>query len=587
MKIAQRIQTPIILLIALILNGSFVMSQQWGLYTLYATKSGTQAFLVDTADAPVNFHTWTFGSTKKSAYSAYLISGDTLVRSYTYTSSGGMSGGGVTGAVQKVTWDGTVAWDFQYNSSTYTLHHDICPMPNGNVLMIAYELKTVAEATQAGATSTVSIKSEKLIEVQPTGPTTGTIVWEWHLWDHLCQNVDATKNNYVSSITSNPQLLNINYLNPTNNDKSDRWHMNGVDYNPALDQIVVSMHFMNSVFVIDHSTTTAQAAGHTGGNSGKGGDFMYRWGNSNSYGITETAKFNVIHDAHWISSDNANYPSYLCGYNNKGGTGGKTAITIWNPPCNGDNYTLVSESAYAPTDYAYQFTSTFSANNEGNSQQLPNGNMLINNAFGAVYEINSAGTQLWTKSSTNSSHAYRYTKCYVRAPNATATASATQIASGTPVTLGASAISVTETSPTYTYAWSSPTGFSSSDQNPSVSPTSNTTYTVIVTNTAIGCSDTATVTINVDGSNTNVEDYKEGDAKILIYPNPTQNILNLKVPASMESFETQLMDIYGKVLLQSTNQTTIDLSELSNGIYILIINVNGKKFQQNKIIFNK
>jgi hypothetical protein len=587
MNLMKRKHSLVILLMAILLNCSTVMSQQWGLYTLYATKSGTQAFLVDTADAPVTFHTWTFGSTKKSAYSAYLIPGDTLVRSYSYTASGGMSGGGVTGAVQKVTWNGTVAWDFQYNSSTYTLHHDICPMPNGNVLMIAYELKTVAEATQAGATSTVSIKSEKLIEVQPTGPTTGTIVWEWHLWDHLCQNANAAKDNYVTSITSNPQLLNINYLNPSNNDKSDRWHMNGVDYNPALDQIVVSMHFMNSVFVIDHSTTTAQAVGHTGGNSGKGGDFLYRWGNPASYGVTATAKFNVIHDAHWISSDNPNYPSYLCGYNNQGGTGNKTAITIWNPPYNGNNYTLVTDSAFAPSNYAYQFTTTFTANNEGNSQQLPNGNMLINNAFGAVYEINSAGTQLWTKASTSSSHAYRYTKCYVRAPIATATASATQVTSGTPVTLGASATSVTETSPTYTYTWSSPTGFTSTDQNPSVSPTSNTTYTVIVTNSAIGCSDTATVTVTVDGSSTNVEGYNESDSKILIYPNPTQNIINLTVPASIESFETQLMDIYGKVISRSINQTTVDLTQLSNGIYIIEIKVNGKSIQRNKVILNK
>jgi len=35
--------------------------------------------------------------------------------------------------------------------------------------------------------------------------------------------------------------------------------------------------------VIDHSTTTAQAAGHSGGTYGKGGDLLYRWGNPNAY----------------------------------------------------------------------------------------------------------------------------------------------------------------------------------------------------------------------------------------------------------------------------------------------------------------
>lgn len=721
-----------IIFLAIAFNCSRAMSQQWGLYTLYATKNGTQAFLVDTADTPVNFKTWTFTSSTKNAYSAYLIPGDTLVRTTTYQASGAPGQGGVTGRVQKITWGGAVAWDFSYSSSTTQVHHDICPLPNGNVLMISYDKKTATEATQAGMSSSAIVWSEKIIEVAPTSSTTGTIVWEWKLWDHLCQNYSSAKDNYVTSIINNPQLLNINYAGTGT--LPDRYHMNGIDYNPALDQIVVSMHFMNSVFVIDHSTTTAQAAGHTGGTSGKGGDFLYRWGNASSYGATGTAAFSVIHDAHWISSDNVNYPNYLCGYNNQGGTGGKTAVTVWNPPYNGNNYTLTTGAAYGPATYAYQFNSTFSASNEGNSQQLPNGNMLVNNPFGAVYEINSTGAQLWTKSATNSSHAYRYTKCYVRAPIATASASSTQVTSGTAVTLGSLATSVTETNPTYSYAWTSTSGFTSAIQNPSVTPTTNTTYTVIITNTAIGCSDTATVTVNVNGSSTlaattsaNPSAFCPGtlvqlnctpsggttynyqwssnpvgftstiqnptvtptvntsyivtvtsgtnsttsttavtlysvpatptisqvgntltssastgnqwyynssiiqgstattcavtqsgtyqvlvtdangctamsaayttsvgileslakNESITIYPNPTQNIIYLSVPTSMVSFETQLMDIYGKLIYRNLNQSTIDLSNLSNGIYFLGISVNGKSIQRNKIVLNK
>lgn len=549
-------------------------AQQWGMYTFYATKGQTSAYLVDTNST--QYHSWTFASNKTSGYSAYLIPGDTIVRSYNYTSSGGMTGGGVTGGVQKVTWIGTVAWDFQYNSANFTLHHDICPMPNGNVLMIAYEKKTSAEATQAGASSNVTIKSEKLMEVHPTGPTTGTVVWEWHLWDHLCQNYNAAKDNYYATISDHPELLNINYT--TGSDLSDRWHMNGVDYNAALDQIVVSMHYMNQVFVIDHSTTTAEAAGHTGGNSGKGGDFLYRWGNPASYGASGTAKFNVIHDAHWISSDNPKYPNYLCAYNNKGGTGSKTAITIWSPPYNGYNYSYTAGQAYGPANYAYQYNSSFTCQNEGNSQQLPNGNMIVNNSFASVYEIDSSNTIVWSKTSTNSTHVYRYSLCYVRGPIATAGASQTQITAGTPVTLNATATSVTETNPTYTYDWSSnPAGFTSSVQNPILTPNTITTYTVLVTNTALGCSSTSSVVVDVTvGTNENAIDNLE------IYPNPSSNVFNIKLPSNNLNYLLEVFDPIGRIILNDNNIKSFDLKDYQSGLYFVVFT-----FENNKKVIKK
>ena len=59
--------------------------------------------------------------------------------------------------------------------------------------------------------------------------------------------------------------------------------VNSVDYNEAFDQIILSSHNFNEIWVIDHSTTTAQAASHSGGNSGMGGDLLYRWGNPRAY----------------------------------------------------------------------------------------------------------------------------------------------------------------------------------------------------------------------------------------------------------------------------------------------------------------
>ena len=62
----------------------------------------------------------------------------------------GPGGGGAGGGVQKVEWDGTVVWDFRYNTNGDLSHHDVKSLPNGNVLLIAWETKTRTEAIAAG-----------------------------------------------------------------------------------------------------------------------------------------------------------------------------------------------------------------------------------------------------------------------------------------------------------------------------------------------------------------------------------------------------------------------------------------------------
>jgi hypothetical protein len=453
----------------------------WGDYTLYAPQNSNKAYLLDLSGN--TYHTWTFATSQKTAYSTYMEAGGTLVRTVTAGNST-FNGGPISGIVQKVDYNGNVTWTYTHSTTTYCLHHDICPMPNGNVLMISYELKTAAEATQAGCSQNITIWSEKIIEVQPTGATTGNIVWEWHIWDHLCQNSNSAKSNYVSSIVNNPQLLNINY-----NTSKDWMHMNGVDYNPVLDQITFSSHNLNEIYVIDHSTTTAQAASHTGGNSGKGGDLLYRWGNPLAYGAAGTKNFNVVHDAHWVPYGIPK-GGYLGAFNNKGGTGNKSCVDLINPPVNGYLYNITPGSSFAPTTYDWRHTYSGTATNDmGNSQQLPNGNTLVCIAqSGYIYEIDSNQTVVWSKSTgTTVPKAFRYSASYITGITATASATPTDVCLGSSSTLNAVASGGTG----YTYTWaSSPAGFTSTIQNPVVTPSVTTTYTVTVT------SGTSTVTAN-------------------------------------------------------------------------------------------
>ena len=55
---------------------------------------------------------------------------------------------------------------------------------------------------------------------------------------------------------------------------------------------------------------------------------------------------------------------------------------------------------------------------------------------------------------------------------------------------------------------------------------------------------------------------------MLIYPNPTSSILNIKANHSIE--EVRILDLSGKVILKSRN-TAIDVSKLSNGVYLMTI----------------
>src|SRR5438105_1843047 len=91
-------------------------------------------------------------------------------------------------------------------------------LPNGNVLLIVWDRIMTEEAIAAGRrpemTGDKHLLPDSLIEIKPTGKTTGEIVWEWHVWDHLIQDIDKSKPNY-GEIAEHPELIDINYSQDT------------------------------------------------------------------------------------------------------------------------------------------------------------------------------------------------------------------------------------------------------------------------------------------------------------------------------------------------------------------------------------
>jgi len=528
-----------------------LQAQQWGEYTLYSVQNGTTAYLCDTNGT--TFHTWS-GLTGGTGYSSYMMPGGTLVRTIRNTGNQ-INGGGVTGRVQKVSYSGQLLWDFTYSSSAYCLHHDICPLPNGNVLMISYDVRSATELTAAGYAATGhSIWSEKIIEVQPTGLTTGTIVWEWKLWDHLTQNVDPNRANYHATIVDHPELMNINFQSTS----TDWIHMNGIDWNPALDQIVFSSHNLNEVYVIDHSTTTAEASGHSGGNSGMGGDFLYRWGNPASYGAAGTRNFNVVHDAHFVPAD-CPRAGYIAAYNNGGITTPtqQSCVDMVNPPYSGYNYLINPGSAYAPAVYDVRIPCGGYNSNMGNSQQLPNGNTLICIAqSGTLKEVDINGTTLWTKNAGGTTpQAFRYSACYL-----SGTPPVTPVVSDSTGTLITSAAAA--------YQWFEAGVAIQGANTRSFAPTHNGNYEVAVRDSN-GCwSDTSASFPYIETGLSST--YSDKD--LTLFPNPTQGYVHLAGGAvDGKEFRIVVFDQQGRVIASYENKRDIDLSSFVTGVYTLTV----------------
>jgi hypothetical protein len=520
-------------------------AQQWGDYTLYATMNGTTTVLLDTNGS--TFKTWTHTTATKTGYTVYMLPGGTLVRTVA-RSGNSFTGGPICGEVQKVDYNGNVIWDYVYSTTQYCTHHDICPMPNGNVLLIAYESRTAAEATQAGSSSAITMWPDKIVEVQPTGATTGTVVWEWKAWDHLVQNVDPTKDNYYPVISDHPELLNINYKN-----QKDWMHMNGVDYNPYLDQITFSSHNLNEIYVIDHSTTTAEAASHSGGNSGKGGDILYRWGNPAAYSASGTAVINVCHDAHWIPETCPNAGRLVC-FNNKGVSSTQSSVDQVDVPLSGYNYTITPGQAFSPASYTSRLAASGYTSNMGNSNQLPNGNQLVCVALsGLIYETDPAGNTIWSKTITGSvPQAHRYNACYL---NNAAPAIPT-ISENNGVLTASSAV---------TYQWYLNGQQIAGASSQQYTPTQSGIYVVRITDVN-GCVYQYSAGYNFI-INVGINEASELKS-VKIYPNPSTGVINIE-DGKDTPFQIEVYDATGKMVTKTYTKTMVDLTGMESGLYLL------------------
>jgi hypothetical protein len=372
-------------------------------YTVFAPKHNTMTYIINNQGRKC--HEWT-ASTYAPGQAVYLLENGHLLRTCMLQGQLG-TGGGEGGRIEEYDWDDNLVWEFNYSTADYTQHHDIKKLPNGNIIMLVVEKKSYAECIAAGfdpgkfqpdIAQKGYMLPDCIIEVQPTYPSGGTVVWEWHVWDHLIQDFDPAKNNY-GTVAAHPELIDC--------DGDHRnlplfWnHMNSIDYNEAFDEIALSVRGNSEVWVVDHSTTTAESAGHAGGIRGKGGDLLYRWGNPLTYGAgnNNDQVYFEQHDAEWVKQDCPGAGNILC-FNN-GVNRNYSSVDEITPPADASgNYPLVTGQAWGPADLAWTYVAnppeSLYASDISGAQRLPNGNTLIDDGpLGRFIEVTPLGETVW------------------------------------------------------------------------------------------------------------------------------------------------------------------------------------------------
>ena len=369
-------------------------------YTLFAPSAETETYLIDNCGFIVN--TWE-ASNVSPGNSVYLLENGNLLKTGRINSD--FISGGTGGRLEIYSWEDELLWSYNYSSQEYHHHHDVSLLPNGNILLLAWEKHDNMEVIENGRipmSTSGDVWAEQVVEIKPIGTDDAEIVWQWSVWDHMIQDFDSTKLNY-GVVADHPELLDINF-GLGNGDNVDWIHFNSIDYNPDLDQILLSSRHLSEIYIIDHSTTTAEAATHEGGDSGRGGDFLFRWGNPISYGQGDVGdrKFYGQHDAKWIPNGMADEGKIMVFNNGLSRPGGSySSVDVIEPTLENNNvYTISAEGSFAPADLFWTYsapvpTDLYSSIISG-AHRLPNGNTLIcEGREGNFLEVDYDGDLVW------------------------------------------------------------------------------------------------------------------------------------------------------------------------------------------------
>lgn len=278
-------------------------------------------------------------------------------------------------------WAGHLVWSYEPPDNRL-LHHDIAPMPSGNILVSAFERVTPAQQRELGITPNEEENDLFYDVIMEVERETGDILWQWRVLDHLVQDEYPDAPTYGLPADF-PHKLDPQYTTmPHRPNMQDRTHINGLAYNAALDQVLVSLWYTSEIWIIDRATDA----------------LVYRWGNPAAYsrGTSQTRQLFRQHDPNWL--DNGNIMIFNNGDRRQRLFSSVVEIV---PPLEADGrYRIEGDSAYEPLapvwEYRAQPQTDFFAQHISGAQALPNGNVLITDGpAGRIFEVTREGRTVW------------------------------------------------------------------------------------------------------------------------------------------------------------------------------------------------
>ncbi|MAB80935.1 MAG: hypothetical protein CMJ89_16435 [Planctomycetes bacterium] len=414
----------------------------WPGFTLIAPLQSSRVYLVDMSGTEV----FSWDTDSKPGVATYLTERGTLLRCQRVIDHPiFQDAGGHGGWIQEIDWNGDTLWDFRWDSEEGLSHHDIEALANGNILILAWDRGAREVGLAAGRDPELLAGEEwwagAVYEIRPTPPEGGEVVWSWHAMDHLIQDRDATLPNYGEP-RERPERIDINgdrdpdppdeeeeaeqdrqmaalgYAGGDDDGDGDDdededeedpedaarkarvknadWlHINAVDYNAQLDQIALSVRRYDEVWIIDHSTTTEEAAGPRG-------DLLYRWGNPFAYGmgVWEQRQLLGQHHVQWIPEGRLGAGNLIVFNNGARPREWSSADEWWAPRDAEGRYPREKGRPFGPEKFEWSYaaaepTEFFSSFISG-VQRLPNANTLIcSGAPGHVFEVTPDGDVVW------------------------------------------------------------------------------------------------------------------------------------------------------------------------------------------------